>query len=100
MVSDVLSTSNKDVQTPLVKHRSEERPSKIRKASIVCRLAHYKAARSRAATDVFRSRCPSWTAFPLITCHRRKSVLLAYQTPLTTPVTFGKIYSAHVQSDL
>lgn len=72
MVSD-LGTSNKDLQTPVVKHRSEKRPSNIRKALGGYMLACYKAARSRAAGDVFRNHCPSQIMFPLITHHRGKA---------------------------
>lgn len=100
MVSDLYSTSNKDLQTPAVKHRSAKRPSNTRQGSRGCRLACYKAVRSRAVTDVFRSCCPFQTAFPLITHRRRQSTLPAYQTTLGTPVALGKVYSACVQSDL
>lgn len=100
VVSDLHSTSNKDLQTPAVKHGSEKRPSNTRQGSRGRRLARYKAVRSRAVTDVFRSCCPFQTAFPLITHRRRQSTLPAYQTTLGTPVALGKVYSAHVQSDL
>lgn len=68
MVFD-LGISNKELQTPVVKHRLEKWPSNTRKALGGYTLACYKAERSRAARVVFRTHCLSQTKFPLFT-HR------------------------------
>lgn len=95
-----LSTSNKDLQTPAVKYGSEKRASSVGKACRGCELALYVAVRSRAATDMSRSHCPSRTTFPPITGRRRQSTLAVDLTPLATSMVLGKIYSARIQPDL
>lgn len=100
MVSDLLSTSDKDLRTPVVKHRSEKRLPNIRKGSRGCRLAHDKAQTGAEQPQMCSGVAASLGLRSHWSRHRRQSTLLAYQTPLATPMALGKIYSAHVQSDL